>query len=86
MSANRRSIDMSGGYVVDIDTSHFHDAVAAMWVEGELVHLEDLVFRDAEMDQRTATHELTLAHAIVRARRHNREPAIARSAGRGGAI
>lgn len=52
-----------------IERSHFHDAVAAMWVEGELVHLEDLVFRDAEMDQRAATHELTLAHAVVRARR-----------------
>ncbi|MGB3387717.1 MAG: hypothetical protein WBA88_07000, partial [Pseudaminobacter sp.] len=44
-----------------IERTHFHDAVAAMWVEGELVHLEDLVFRDAEMDQRAATHELTLA-------------------------
>lgn len=52
-----------------IERSHFHDAVAAMWVEGELVHLEDLVFRDAEMDQRTPTHELTRAHAIVRKRR-----------------
>lgn len=52
-----------------IERSHFHDAVAAMWVEGELVHLEDLVFRDAEMDQRAATHELTVAHAVVRARR-----------------
>lgn len=52
-----------------IERSHFHDAVAAMWVEGELVHLEDLVFRDAEMDQRVATHELTRAHAVVRRRR-----------------
>jgi len=52
-----------------IERSHFHDAVAAMWVEGELVHLEDLVFRDAEMDQRTPTHELTRAHAVVRRRR-----------------
>lgn len=52
-----------------IERSHFHDAVAAIWVEGELVHLEDLVFRDAEMDQRTPTHELTRAHTIVRRRR-----------------
>lgn len=52
-----------------IERSHFHDAVAAMWVEGELVHLEDLVFRDAEMDQRVATHELTRAHSFVRKRR-----------------
>lgn len=52
-----------------IARTHFHDAVAAMWVEGELVHLEDLVFRDAEMDQRTPTHELTRAHTVVRKRR-----------------
>lgn len=52
-----------------IARSHFHDAVAALWVEGELVHLEDLVFRDAEMDQRTPTHELTRAHAVLRRRR-----------------
>jgi hypothetical protein len=52
-----------------IERTHFQDAVAAMWVEGELVHLEDLVFRDAEMDQRTPTHELTSAHAVVRRRR-----------------
>lgn len=52
-----------------IERSHFHDAVAAMWVEGELVHLEDLVFRDVEMDQRTPTHQLTRAHTVVRKRR-----------------
>jgi hypothetical protein len=46
-----------------IERSHFHDAAAALWVEGELVHVEDLVFHDAEMDQRTPTHELTRAHA-----------------------
>ncbi|MGB3388587.1 MAG: RHE_PE00001 family protein [Pseudaminobacter sp.] len=52
-----------------IERSHFHDAVAALWVEGELVHLEDLVFHDAEMDQRRPTHELTRAHAVLRKRR-----------------
>ncbi len=52
-----------------IERSHFHDAVAALWIEGELVHLEDVVFRDAGMDQRASTHELTRAHAIVRMRR-----------------
>jgi len=52
-----------------IERMHFHDAVAALWLEGELVHLEDLVFRDAEMDQRVSTHELTRAHAVVRRRR-----------------
>lgn len=52
-----------------IERSHFHDAVAALWVEGELVHLDDLVFHDAEMDQRTPTHELTRAHGVLRKRR-----------------
>lgn len=52
-----------------IERMHFHDAVAALWLEGELVHLDDLVFHDAEMDQRTPTHELTRAHAVVRRRR-----------------
>ncbi len=36
---------------------------------GELVHLEDLVLHDAEMDLRAPTHELTRAHAVLRARR-----------------
>ena len=52
-----------------IERSHFHDAVAALWAEGELVHLEDLVFHDAQMDQRTPTHEVTRAHAVLRRRR-----------------
>lgn len=52
-----------------IERSHFADAAAALWLEGELVHLEDLVFHDAHMDQRTPTHELTRAHAVVRKRR-----------------
>lgn len=52
-----------------IERSHFHEAAAALWIEGELVHLEDLVFHDAHMDQRRPTHELTRAHAVVRKRR-----------------
>ena len=52
-----------------IERSHFYDAVGALWVEGELVHLEELVFHDAEMDQRTPTHELTRAHTVLRRRR-----------------
>lgn len=52
-----------------LERSHFHDAVGALWVEGELVHLEDLVFHDAAMDQRTPTHELTQAHGVLRRRR-----------------
>jgi hypothetical protein len=49
--------------------THFADACASLWLEGELVHLEDLVLHDAGMDIRAPTHELTRAHAVLRARR-----------------
>ena len=52
-----------------IQRMHFHDAAAALWLEGELVHLEDLVLHDAHMDIRAPTHELTRAHTVLRARR-----------------
>ena len=52
-----------------IERAHFHDAVASMWIDGELVHLEDLVLHDARMDIRAPTHELIRAHAILRTRR-----------------
>jgi hypothetical protein len=49
--------------------AHFSDAADALWLEGELVHLEDLVLHDAGMDIRVPTHELTRAHTVLRARR-----------------
>jgi hypothetical protein len=49
--------------------THFTDACASLWLEGELVYLDDLVLHDAGMDVRTPTHELTRAHAMLRARR-----------------
>lgn len=52
-----------------IERGHFFDSAASMWVAGELVHVEDLVLHDAHMDVRAPTHELTIAHAILRARR-----------------
>nr|WP_292429103.1 RHE_PE00001 family protein [Mesorhizobium sp.] len=52
-----------------VERQHFADAAAALWLEGELVHTEDLVLHDAHMDIRTPTHELTRAHAVLRARR-----------------
>ncbi len=52
-----------------IERGHFFDAAASMWVGGELVHVEDLVLHDERMDARAPTHELTIAHRIVRARR-----------------
>ena len=52
-----------------IARTHFTDACASLWLEGELVHLEDLLLHDAGMDIRAPTHELTRAHAVLRARR-----------------
>lgn len=52
-----------------ISRTHFTDACASLWLDGELVHLEDLVLHDAGMDVRAPTHELTRAHAVLRARR-----------------
>jgi len=51
------------------ERQNFADAAAALWLEGELVHLEDLVLHDAHMDIRAPTHELTRAHTVLRARR-----------------
>ncbi len=52
-----------------IARTHFADACASLWLEGELVHLDDLVLHDAGMDVRPPTHELTRAHAVLRSRR-----------------
>lgn len=52
-----------------IARTHFSDAAACLWLEGELVHLDDLVLHDAGMDIRAPTHELTRAHAVLRTRR-----------------
>ncbi len=46
-----------------IARTHFSDASAALALEGELVHLEDLVRYDAGLDVRAPTHALTRAHA-----------------------
>ncbi|UVC12436.1 DUF1612 and helix-turn-helix domain-containing protein (plasmid) [Rhizobium sp. TH2] len=52
-----------------IERSHFADACASLWVDGELVHLEDLVLHDAGADIRAPSHELTMARDVLRARR-----------------
>lgn len=52
-----------------VERSHFTYACASLWIDGELVHLEDLVLHDATKDIRTPTHELTIARDILRARR-----------------
>lgn len=48
---------------------HFHEAAATLWLEGELVHEEELVLHDARMDIRPPSHELTRAHEVLRTRR-----------------
>ncbi|WP_105385211.1 RHE_PE00001 family protein [Neorhizobium alkalisoli] len=52
-----------------IERMHFGDACASLWIDGELVHLEDLVLHDATRDIRTPTHELTIARDVLRTRR-----------------
>jgi len=52
-----------------VERSHFADAASSLWLDGELVHVEDLVLHDAHMDLRAPTHELTRAHEILRLRR-----------------
>ncbi|WP_147181400.1 RHE_PE00001 family protein [Ciceribacter naphthalenivorans] len=52
-----------------IERTHFADACASLWIDGELVHLEDLVLHDATRDIRTPTHELTISRDVLRTRR-----------------
>jgi hypothetical protein len=52
-----------------IERAHFTDACASLWVDGELVHLEDLILHDAGADIRAPSHELTIARDVLRARR-----------------
>ncbi|NEK38220.1 RHE_PE00001 family protein [Rhizobium leguminosarum] len=52
-----------------LERAQFTDACASLWIDGELVHLEDLVLHDATKDIRTPTHELTIARDVLRTRR-----------------
>jgi hypothetical protein len=52
-----------------IERCQFTDACASLWIDGELVHLEDLVLHDAFRDSRAPTHELTIARDVLRTRR-----------------
>lgn len=51
------------------DRTDLADACASLGLDGELVHLEDLLLHDAGMNTRAPSHELTRAHAILNARR-----------------
>ncbi len=52
-----------------LERQNFADACASLWLDGELVHLEDLVLHDAGTDVRAPTHELTIARDVLRSRR-----------------
>ncbi|WP_425467570.1 RHE_PE00001 family protein [Rhizobium glycinendophyticum] len=52
-----------------LERQNFADACASLWIDGELVHLEDLVLHDATKDIRTPTHELTIARDVMRTRK-----------------
>lgn len=52
-----------------IERTHFTDACASLWIDGELVHLEDLILHDAGADIRAPTHELTIARDVLKTRR-----------------
>ncbi len=57
---------VGGGW---LERQNFTDACASLWIDGELVHLEDLVLHDSLRDIRTPTHELTIARDVLRTRR-----------------
>jgi hypothetical protein len=61
-----RKSPVRAGALARIDVA---EACAALWAEGELVQLEDLVLRDCGMDARSPSHELVRAHAYLRLRR-----------------
>jgi hypothetical protein len=52
-----------------LERAQFADACASLWIDGELVHLENLVLHEATRDIRTPTHELTIARDVLRTRR-----------------
>ncbi|RKE79401.1 RHE_PE00001 family protein [Rhizobium sp. AG855] len=52
-----------------IERMQFSDACASLWLDGELVHIEDLVLHDALRDIRAPTHELTIARDVLKTRR-----------------
>ena len=74
----RKSSPVAEGWA---EREYYAGACAALWLAGELVHLKDLVLREAAMDIRVATHELTRAAGVLHARRlaARRDPAWALS-------
>ena len=52
-----------------IARTHFADSCASLWLDGDLVPLEDLVLHDAHRDIHAPTRALIRAQAVLRARR-----------------
>ena len=49
--------------------THYLDAIASLALEGELLHLEDLILADVDMAVRAPSHELVRAREYLSARR-----------------
>ncbi|MEJ5083876.1 RHE_PE00001 family protein [Ochrobactrum sp. MYb379] len=52
-----------------IERFHFADACASLWLDGELVEMEDLILHDAASDIRSPSHALTVARDVLQTRR-----------------
>ena len=48
---------------------HFADACASLWLDGELVEVEELFLDDAARDIRSPSHQLTIARDVLQTRR-----------------
>ena len=52
-----------------IERLHFADACASLWLDGELVEMEDLVLHEAARDVRSPSHALAIARDVLQTRR-----------------
>ncbi|MBD7992163.1 DUF1612 and helix-turn-helix domain-containing protein [Ochrobactrum sp. Sa2BUA5] len=52
-----------------IERFHYADACASLWLDGELVEMEDLVLHEAARDIRSPSHALTIARDVLQTRR-----------------
>ncbi len=52
-----------------IERLHYTDACASLWLDGELVEMEDLVLHEAARDIRSPSHALTIARDVLQTRR-----------------
>lgn len=52
-----------------IERFHIADACASLWLDGELVEMEDLILHDAARDIRSPSHALTIARDVLQTRR-----------------